>query len=269
MTSRIRRLAIVIIICVGTHVGATSASAQVAVIDPINIARAIITASELAAVYEQQQRLYAIWDEYRQALAPGAKRKYLSVDVPWRTHLPVEDPFDVYRPLMDAIDLGDPRGAAYERVVGHVPPYPTEVIASLEPATRQRVAASVGAVMATDGWARLAIHTLGQGREGGLASTRALDTLQRDFTSDERADNGSIAVLQEIAGADLLTSRDNQIGNQMLSSLLEAAVVRHLRLRDALASALHVDIERRHNYLTVAKQANQDTSQLIQGWRLP
>jgi hypothetical protein len=170
---------------------------------------------------------------------------------------------------MDAIDHGDPRGAAYERVAGHVPFYPADVIASLPPATRQRVAASVGGVMATDGWAQLAIHTLGQGREGGLASTRALDALQRDFTSDDRADNGSIAVLQEIAAADLLTSRDNQIANQTLSSVLEAAVVRHLRLRDALASALNVDIERRQNYPTVAKLANQDTSRLIQGWRLP
>jgi hypothetical protein len=61
MTRRItRRLALVLTVSLFGHLGAISTSAQVAVVDPINIARAIITASELASVYEQQQRLYAI-----------------------------------------------------------------------------------------------------------------------------------------------------------------------------------------------------------------
>jgi len=270
MTTRTRHLAFTVLIgCTLTVANASKASAQVAVVDPINIAQAIITASELASVYEQQQKLYAIWDDYRQALALGKKLQYLTTEVPWRAHLPIDDPLNVYRDLMNAIDRGDLRGAAYDAAVGGVPNYPSTVLSTLSAGDRQRVTSTMGAMMATDGWARLAIATLGQGRAGGQESSRALQALQRDFSSDAREDNGSIAVLQEIVGADLLASRDNQIGNQALSSLLESAVVRHLRLRDAIASELTVDIERRRNYLGVARLANENTSQLIQSWRLP
>jgi hypothetical protein len=270
MNLRLTRLtSIVLLAAVLAHVSPPPVLAQVAVIDPINIARAVITATQLAAVYEQQQRLYAIWDEYRQALAAGKKLQYLTSDVPWRAHLPIDDPLHVYQGLMNALDHGDLRGAAYDTAVGGVPSYPTGILSPLSNDERQRVTSTMGAMMATDGWARLAIATLGQGHGSGLESSRALDALQRDFASDAREDNGSIAILQQIAGADLLMSRDNQIANQTLSSLLEAAVVRHLRLRDAVASELTVDIERRQHYLAVAGVANQDTSRLIQNWRLP
>jgi hypothetical protein len=270
MNSCSSRLASVLLVtAVLCHAGASPASAQVAVVDPINIARAVITASQLAAVYEQQQKLNAIWDAYRQALAAGKKLQYLTADVPWRAHLPVDDPLNVYRGLMHALDNGDPRAAAYDAAIGELPTYPANIISTLTPIERQRVTATTGAMMATDGWARLAIHTLGQGRGAGQESSRALDALQRDFASDTREDNGSIAVLQQIAGADLLMSRDNQIGNQTLSSLLEAVVVRHLRVRDAMATELTIDLERRQHYLSVAGGANQNTSQLIQTWRLP
>jgi hypothetical protein len=247
---------------------ARQAAAQVAVIDPVNIARAVITASELARIYEQQRRLRDIWELYREALPGGAKRRYLTVEVPWRSHLPVEDPWNAYAPLRAALDNGDPRAAAYERLMQPLPRYPPSALSAMNPNARRALVTQYGAALAVDGWARFAIHGIGQNRQGGLASTRALQALQQDFTRDDREYNGSIALLQQMTGAALVAGRDRQIGNQALSYLAEASLLKQKRVRDALVWGLVTDLERRTHYAAVAQDTNRDTTRLIHSWQL-
>lgn len=115
-----------------------------------------------------------------------------------------------------ALNSGDPAGEAYARVARRLQP-PGALLEALTPAARQSIERAYATVEITDSVAQLGGHQVAalRGYAGRLQT--AIDAFERDVVSMLPGYHETTAVLDKIAGGQLIARRQDTAINQLLS----------------------------------------------------
>jgi len=246
-----------------TVADAQRANAQLIVNDPVNTLQNIAILGEALRIYQEAQRLRAIWEQFRQGIDAARRVEWTIDKTRWRTHGDVEDPFGTYEPLGQAFDLGDPDNRAYLGSIIPLDRYPSAVLATLPAAQREYVSRDYANVLMADGFGRVAVQTTSNARSHSRRALDALDALQADLLNQTDEYNGNVGLLQKTLGARLLSVRTTDVGNQLLASLLEGALSKQKILRDEEARQINTDIVRRIVGPSLSQQSTAQMDQVL------
>ena len=113
------------------------------------------------------------------------------------------------------------------------------------------------------------MQTLGEMRAHSTAVEGAIQNLENDSLSSDPDMNTEIAVLNKINAAGMISVRNSQDTNKLLTALAEEQIIDAKRKRDAEAAAIDQHIQ----FMSQAKQAMAaqaaDASSAMLAWRMP
>jgi hypothetical protein len=266
-----RCFAIGILMMVTTVLSTRPAHAQLVVVDPAHLVKNVAILAEAVQIYDETVRLRDIWQQFRQQIGVSERARWVIDETRWRTHgaAITEDPFGTYAPLGLAFDVGDLDDAAYLGSVVPLEPAPATVAAQLTPTQRLHFSRDYANVLMTDGFGRVAVQTTSAGRSNARHLLDALKQLQGDLLQPGDDYNGNIGLLQKVVGARLISARTTDLGNQLLSSLLEGTLAEQKAMRDAEAQAINADIYQRINGPRLSQQTTADTDRVLSNFWSP
>jgi hypothetical protein len=212
-----------------------SAPAQVVVIDPGNLVQAILIADRTVREYQAVRAKY----ETLVRMARGLRdlSGYRVPIIPIVSHDPARWEFG--RPWLQGLNSGDAAGTAYLAVARRLQ-RPDATLAPLPAAARQAIERTYATIEISDSTAQMGGHqvALMRGYSGRLQT--AIDALDRDVLSTATGYHEATAILDKIAGGQLVSRRADTAANQLLSHVLEQQLARAKRLRDAEAATMNM-----------------------------
>jgi hypothetical protein len=266
MSRRHRLIALVLVIA---SFGVVRASdAYVLIVHDILLGIQFVAQNEqVQNIWTQVDSARRLWRRLSSALSTGRIAAYTVPETRWREYRGSDDdPLNAYTPLRLALINGDPDGRGYRQVV---PPLPADLSpddADPSDTSRERIATLDRTVRLIDGYSQLAVHQIATNRTAGKATNRVLAAIDEDRRGRV---SGSVALLQDIAGARTAGIHDGHMRNITLAYLLESELAEQMLMRDSDAVQLRVDIERRTTFPDVAHQSRAGTTELLRTWRLP
>jgi hypothetical protein len=243
---------------------AARAEAQWVVIDPGNLAQAILIAERALRHYDELRRQYETILRMGQGL--GNMEQYRIPAIGITSHDPGR--WEYGRPWIQALNSGDATGAAYFATTvplirpGATPP-------TVSAAARRALERQYATIEITDSVATMGGHqvALARGYHGRLQ--QAVQSLEGDVLNGLLRYHEMTAILDKIAAGELLGRRQDMLSNQLLSHALEQLLARSKRLRDSEAATMNMQLTTWRD----ARQANQafvaGTSHALQTWRQP
>jgi hypothetical protein len=216
---------------------AAPAHAQFVVIDPGNLAQAVLIADRTLREYETLVAQYETLVRMSQGL--GNLDSYRIPPVPNAEH-------DVSRwefggPWLQGLNSGDPDGAAYRGSKRHLEP-PASILQQLPPDAQRAIEQAYATVDVTDAVAQAGGQQVALIRNYGRRLQQAIDALEGDVVSADPRSHEMTAVLDKVAAGSLLARRQDMATNQLLSSALEQLLARSKRLRDTDAVTMNMRI---------------------------
>ena len=250
-------------IVIATLTGAT-AHAQFSVIDPANLAQAVLIADRTWNHWQELRRQYDTIRRMAQGLGPLEALRIPSLD---------SDARDTNRwpyggTWIEGLERGDPTGRRYDSVVVPLQP-PHADLRRVSGTARETFERQFSTIEITDAVAMAGGHQVGTIRVQSERLSQALRALEADVLSSRPEFHEMTAVLGQIASGELLARRQDMAANQLLTAVLEQQLARSKRLRDAEASALNMQI----TTWRLADAANRafvaGTGDALQRWRQP
>jgi conjugal transfer/entry exclusion protein len=225
---------------VGTVVLGLSAApvqAQLAVIDPANLAQAVLIAQRAQRHYEELTAQYRTIQ--RMARGLGNMQGYRIPTVPGVQH-------DVGRwtygqAWLQGLNAGDPTGARYlstTAALEQMTTLPQRVIG----AARRTLERQYATIEIADSVAMMAGHQVGALRGYHEQLQRAVGALEGDVVNGSSDYHEMTAILDKVAAGELLGRRQDMAANQLLSHALEQLLTRNKRLRDTEATTMNMQI---------------------------
>lgn len=214
----------------------TPVSAQFAVIDPANLAQAILIVQRTQRQYEELQAQYRTILRMAQGL--GRMDQYRTPPFALNSH---DTALWTYgRPWIAALNGGDATGAAY--IASAVPLGAPNVPATVSASGRRTFERQYATAEITDSVAMMGGHQVGlmRGYYGQLQE--AVQALERDVLNSSSSYHEVTAILDKVAAGELLGRRQDMATNQLLSHALEQLLARGKRQRDTEASTLNMQI---------------------------
>ena len=213
------------------------AHAQLAVIDPANLAQAVLIAQRAQRHYEELQAQYRTILRMSQGL--GNLEGYRIPTISATRH-------DVGRwlygqPWLQGLNSGDATGAAYWATT--VPlQRPSAMPAQLTSAARRTLERQYATIEITDSVAMMGGHQVGivRGYHGRLQG--AVQELEGDVLNGLLRYHEMTAILDKVAAGELLGRRQDMASNQLLSHALEQMLARSKRLRDTEATTMNMQL---------------------------
>jgi conjugal transfer/entry exclusion protein len=241
----------------------TPASAQLAVIDPANLAQAILIVQRTQRHLEELQAQYRTIVRMAQGL--GRMDQYRIPPSALTAH-------DVGRwtygsRWIAALNSGDATGAAY--LATATPLAPPNAPGRLTAATRRAFERQYATVEITDSVAMMGGHQVGlmRGYYGELQ--RAVDALERDVLNSGSAYHEMTAVLDKVAAGELLGRRQDMAANQLLSHAVEQLLARSKRQRDTEASTLNMQLVTWRDGEAANRAFRAGAAHALATWRQP
>ena len=260
-----RRIATVLTVVTFTVIGlAIPVSAQWTVIDPANLAQAVLIAERTRRVYEQLQLQYQVIMRMAQGLR-GLDR-YRIPGIVMSAHDASRFPFG--RAWLEGLNSGDARGGAYARVV--VPlQHPAALLDRLPPAARRAFENQFATVEVSDSVATMGGHqvALMRGYHGQLQSL--VEHLQRDVLNTSSDYHQLTAVLDKISAGELVARRQDMATNQLLSHALEQLLARNKRQRDTEASTINMQLTAWRDGRAADEAFRAGVGAALSQWRQP
>ncbi len=159
-------------------------------------------------------------------------------------HASALDTYDTNGGWIAGLNDGDTLGVGYRHVTEHLAEYgPT--MNTMTSVTAGRARRAYATVELADGPSIAAIHGIGAIRSNARHVERVINALETDAFSTEAAMQTQVAVLNEINGTTVLSLRNQQSTNQLLTHLLEETLLAAKRQRDAEAIEINARISRR------------------------
>lgn len=241
----------------------TSANAQFAVIDPANLAQAILIVQrtqrhleELRAQYRTIVRMsqgLGRLDQYRIPASALARHEAGR----W-TH---------GRQWINALNSGDASGTAY---FATTTPLAAPNVPERLPATARRAfERQYATVEITDSVAMMGGHQVGVMRGYYSALQSAVDALERDVLNSASSYHEMTAILDKVAAGELLGRRQDMATNQLLSHALEQLLARSKRQRDTEASTLNMQLVTWRDGEAANRAFRAGTGHALATWRQP
>jgi hypothetical protein len=229
------RRCIAVLIVIGLAV--SPADAQVAVIDPANLAQAVLIAQRAQRHYEELQAQYRT--VLRMAQGLGSLEGYRIPTIAATRH--DVGRWQYGRPWLQGLNSGDAAGAAYWATTLPLE-RPSAVPPGLTAAARRLLERQYATIEITDSVAMMGGHQVGlmRGYHGQLQ--RAVQDLEGDVLNGLLRYHEMTAILDKVAAAELLGRRQDMASNQLLSHALEQMLARSKRLRDTEAATMNMQI---------------------------
>jgi hypothetical protein len=243
---------------------ASRAVAQWVVIDPANLAQAILIAERALRHYNELKRQYETILRMGQGL--GNMEGYRIPTIGISSHDPGR--WEYGRPWIQALNSGDATGAAYFATTvplirpGATPP-------TVSAAARRALERQYATIEITDSVATMGGHqvALARGHHGRLQ--RAVQSLEGDVLNGLLRYHEMTAILDKIAAGELLGRRQDMLSNQLLSHALEQLLARGKRLRDTEAATMNMQLTTWRDARAANEAFVAGTSQALQTWRQP
>lgn len=215
---------------------AAPVSAQLAVIDPANLAEAILIVQRTQRHYEElraQSRTIL-----RMAQGLGRMDQYRTPPIAPTRH--EAERWTYGRQWIAGLNSGDASGAAY--LATALPLVAPNVPAGLSAAARRAFERQYATVEVTDSVAMMGGHQVGLMRGYYDELQRAVQELERDVLNSGSSYHEMTAILDKVAAGELLGRRQDMATNQLLSHALEQLLARSKRLRDTEASTINMQL---------------------------
>jgi hypothetical protein len=206
-----RTLAAIVILAVC----ASPAHAQWVVIDPANLAQAILIAERAWRHYDELQRQYRTILRMGEGL--GSLEQYRTPPIALTRH--DAGRWEYGRPWIQALNSGDATGEAYRATTLPVL-RPTVMPSQLPPSARRTLERQYATIEITDSVASMGGHqvALARGYHGRLQD--AVQALEGDVLNGLLRYHEMTAILDKIAAGELLGRRQDMLSNQLLSHAL-------------------------------------------------
>ncbi len=239
--------------------------AQLVVIDPANLAQAILIAERTWDHYDQLRREFEVIQRMAQKL--GSLDRYRIPTIGITGHDPSRWAYG--RPWIQALNSGDARGTAYFQSVVPLERPRASDLSGLSPMARRNFESRYATTEITDSVALMGAHqvALVRGYFGTLQD--AAQSLEDDVLSSQTGAHEMTAVLDKIAAGELLGRRQDTATNQLLSHALEQLLARSKRLRDTEAGNMNMQLEMWRDGRAAHEAFVQGTGDALRTWRQP
>jgi len=240
------------------------AQAQFAVIDPANLAQAVLIA----------ERTWNHWDELRRefetirrmAQGLGAVDAYRIPNIPTSVH-------DIHRwahgaAWLEGLNTGDPSGSQYAAVTLPLEG-PGPELNRLSASGRRTFERQYATVEIADSVARLGGHQVAIIRNYYDRLLHALEALEGDVVNPRPEFHEMTAVLDQIAAGELLGRRQDTATNQLLSHALEQLLVRGKRFRDTEATSINMQLGTWRDTESANRAFAAGVGDALRTWRQP
>lgn len=241
----------------------TPLSAQFAVIDPANLAQAILIVQRTQRQYEELQAQYRTILRMAQGL--GRMEQYRTPPFALSSH--DASRWTYGRPWVAALNGGDATGAAY--LASAVPLATPNVPASVSASGRRMFERQYATAEITDSVAMMGGHQVGlmRGYYGQLQN--AVQALERDVLNSSSSYHEMTAILDKVAAGELLGRRQDMATNQLLSHALEQLLARGKRQRDTEAATLNMQLATWRDAEAANRAFRAGAGNALATWRQP
>ncbi len=213
--------------------------AQIAVIDPTNLAQVVLIARRTQQQLDELQAQYRTILRMAQGL--GNMETYRVPTIPITRHDPSR--WEYGRPWIQGLNSGDPTGAAYWATT--VPlQRPDAGLSRLTPAARRAFERQYATIEITDSVAQMGGHQVALVRGYHSQLQQAVQALESDVLNGLPRFHEMTAILDKVAAGELLARRQDMAANQLLSHALEQLLARSKRLRDTEATTVNMELVR-------------------------
>lgn len=253
-----RRLAVLCFVGVATVCGASTASAQWVVHDPLNYGELIVTFNQLVREYEllvQQAR----------RLPVDLAARYRVPTVPWASH---DVATEYAAALLDALNRGVRGGDPYRDTLARLDAV-RAVLPFVPESLRERLGTGYATIELADQLARSAIAQTGGVRANGPQMQRTIQALEDDAVSGDDRFHTQAALLNKINGASVLGLRIAEQTTQSLSGVVEQLVVVNKRQRDAEAKAMNAQLYQWQFGSAYGRALFTNTARDLDAWQQP
>lgn len=243
---------------------ASPAQAQWVVIDPANLAQAILIAERTWRHYDELQRQYRTILRMGEGL--GSMEQYRTPPIALTRHDAAR--WEYGRPWIQGLNSGDATGDAYRATTLPVL-RPTVMPSQLPPSARRALERQYATIEITDSVASMGGHqvALARGYHGRLQN--AVQALEGDVLNGLLRYHEMTAILDKIAAGELLGRRQDMLSNQLLSHALEQLLARSKRLRDTEAATMNMQLTTWRDGRAANEAFVSGTGQALNTWRQP
>jgi hypothetical protein len=243
---------------------ASPAQAQWVVIDPANLAQAILIAERAWRHYDELQRQYRTILRMGEGL--GSMERYRTPPIALTRH--DAGRWEYGRPWIQGLNSGDATGDAYRATTLPVI-RPTVMPSRLPPSARRALERQYATIEITDSVASMGGHqvALARGYHGRLQD--AVQALEGDVLNGLLRYHEMTAILDKIAAGELLGRRQNMLSNQLLSHALEQLLARSKRLRDTEAATMNMQLTTWRDGRAANEAFVAGTGHALNMWRQP
>jgi hypothetical protein len=250
-------------VLLATLTGAT-AHAQFAVIDPSNLAQAVVIAERTWNHWQELRRQFDTIRRMAQGL--GAIESFRVPSLAAGIHDATRWPYG--GSWLEGLNAGDPTGSRYDSVA--VPlERPGVALAALSPAARAAFERQYATVEIADSVAILGGHQVATIRTYYDRLRRAIDALEGDVLNPQPRYHEMTALLDQIAAGELLGRRQDMATNQLISYALEQLVARSKRMRDTEASLINMQVTTWRDAHAASHAFVAGTGEALRTWRQP
>ncbi len=257
---RIRILVFTLAACVM----ASSARAQFVVIDPDNLAQAILIAERTLREYNMLVQQYQTIT--RMSVGLGSLGQYRIPTIGITTHDVSRYPYG--GPWLQGLNSGDPGGELYRQTARQLE-RPGSLLGTLPNSARQSVQDASATIEITDSIAEIAGHQVALVRGYSGVLQKATQALETDVLNTSAGYGDMTAVLDKIAAGELLARRQDMASNQLLSHVLEQLLARNKRERDTEAAAMNMLLVGMRDGATVGANLLRGAANDLRTWRQP
>ena len=243
---------------------ASPAQAQWVVIDPANLAQAILIAERAWRHYDELQRQYRTILRMGEGL--GSMEQYRTPPIALTRH--DAGRWEYGRPWIQGLNSGDATGDAYRATTLPVL-RPTVMPSRLPPSARRALERQYATIEITDSVASMGGHqvALARGYHGRLQN--AVQALEGDVLNGLLRYHEMTAILDKIAAGELLGRRQDMLSNQLLSHALEQLLARSKRLRDTEAATMNMQLTTWRDGRAANEAFVAGTGHALNTWRQP
>jgi hypothetical protein len=239
-------------------------SAQIPVIDPGNLAQAILIADRTLREYN------TLWAQYQTLLRmsqrlPGMDG-YRLPSVPTAAHDAAR--WTYARHWLEALNVGDPTGTAYGDTTRRLDA-PGTSLQSLPPDARRAIENAYSTVDIADALGQAGGQQVGVSRAYSAQLQRAIDALAGDVLSPSPEQHELTAILDKVAASALIGRREDMAANQLLAGALEQLLVRSKRLRDTEAATMNMRLGGLRDGRAAGGSVVRGAADDLRTWRQP
>ena len=240
------------------------ARAQFVVIDPGNLAQAVLIAERTLREYEALIAQYQTLVRMSQGL--GNLARYRVPTIAGVEHNLQR--WEYGRSWLEGLNSGDPNGAAYSASARRLE-QPAHLLDQLPPGARRTAEQAYATVEIADAVASAGGHHVALVRSYSRRLQQAIDALEGDVISTDPRAREITAVLDKVAGGGLIARRQDMAANQLLSHSLEQLLARGKRLRDTEAATMNMRLGALRSGHAAGASVVRGAADDLRTWRQP